>query len=315
MKRLWLLLFQPACVFWLASCMLFAAAPAMAAEPTIVVVASERTSSYDEAIEALTVELARSGFSPSDITVINAAELNNRTGTSAKVVITFGTAAAEAMNNTESRAPRILALLPRNSYEQIIAGKKLQRNHTVVYLDQPISRQFDLLHLALPEAKRIGVIFGSVSRQLGPTLESAAAERGLHLTGATLEQGRPFYPLLQEVLGNSDLLLALADPLVFNANTIQNILLASFRARVPLLAFSPSYVKAGALLAIYSTPSQIGTQVGTLAQATLQGRTLPAPQYPNAFTVSVNQHVARSLGLMLNEASLSAQMHQLESKP
>lgn len=295
--------------------MLFAATPAMAADPAVIVVTSERSSSYNEAIEALIVELTRSGVSQSEVAVIDPTELTNRTGATAKVIITFGAAAAQALSNSENRAPRILALLPRNSYEQIITGKKLQRNLTAVYLDQPISRQLDLLRLALPEARRIGVIFGPVSKQLGPSLESAAAERGLHLTSATLEQDRSFYPLLQQVLGNSDLLLALAEPLVFNANTIQNILLASFRARVPLLAFSPSYVKAGALLAIYSTPSQIGTQAGTLARATLQGRSLPAPQYPSSFTVSVNRHVARSLGLTLDEASLSAQMHQLESKP
>jgi putative ABC transport system substrate-binding protein len=295
--------------------LLCAGPAATAAEPAVAVVTSDGSSAYDEAVAAVIAELARGGLPRSDVTVIAAAELPTRTITLPRLIIALGAQAAQAVSDVDSRTPQLFALLPRTSFEQIIAGRGPSRTVSAIYLDQPFSRQLDLLHLALPEAKRIGVLFGPGSRHVAPFLQRAIAERGLTMTSATLERSETLYPLLQQVLGNADVLLALADPLVFNGNTIQNILLASLHARVPLVAFSPAYVKAGALLALYSTPTQIGTQAGALALAALQGRGLPTPQYPAAYTVGVNQHVARALGLNLDEASLSKQLQQMEHTP
>jgi ABC-type uncharacterized transport system substrate-binding protein len=124
------------------------------------------------------------------------------------------------------------------------------------------------------------------------------------------------FPQLKKVLADADVLLALADQQVFNPQTIQNILLASFRAQVPMVGFSPAYVRAGALLAIFSTPEQIGRQSAALAKDVLQGKGLPAtPLYPSNFSVMVNDHVARSLGLSLEPSTLTARLKSAESAP
>ena len=120
---------------------------------------------------------------------------------------------------------------------------------------------------------------------------------------------------LKKLLDESDLLLAFADPQIYNSHTIQNILLGSFRAQVPMVAFSPAYVRAGALLAVHSTPSQIGQQAGALARGVLQGQPLGVPQYPLQFEVSVNEHVARSLGLKLDGITLAERLRRLERGP
>jgi ABC-type uncharacterized transport system substrate-binding protein len=106
-----------------------------------------------------------------------------------------------------------------------------------------------------------------------------------------------------------------ADPQVYNSGSIANVLLATYRARVPVLAFSPSYVRAGALLSLHSTPVQIGTQAGSMARSLLQGSASPAAVYPADFTVTVNEHVARSLGLTLDAPTLSDRLRRLEKRP
>jgi ABC-type uncharacterized transport system substrate-binding protein len=82
-----------------------------------------------------------------------------------------------------------------------------------------------------------------------------------------------------------------------------------------VLGFSPAYVRAGALVSLHSTPAQVGIQAASLARSVLNGQS-PAPsQYPADFTVEVNTHVARSLGLELDAAALTKQLRQLERKP
>jgi len=291
-------------------------AAAGAATPAVAIVTSDHSPDYVEAIEAIQVELARGGYSRGDWTVIDASELSPQTftGSPPRLVVALGTPAAQALARTEIKQPRLFSLLTRHSFESLFAGRKTpqQPPASAVYLDQPISRQLDLLRLALPEHRRIGVLLGPASLNQTPKLENVAAERGFLISSAYVEDSKSLYTGLQHVVNESDILMAFPDPLVFNANTIQNILLTSFRARVPLFAFSPAYVKAGALLALYSTPRQFGVQTGSIARAFLQGKPLPAPQYPVEYTVSVNHYVARSLGLSLDEAVLLKRLMHIE---
>jgi len=299
----------------LLACALFSAgAPALAAERGVVVVTSARSADYDQAIAALADELAHGGLPRGSLEVVAAADFPSRTELPPKLYVALGSAAALALTAAGNEAPRLYALLPRERFEQITA-KRRRPAVSAIYLDQPFSRQLELLRLALPKARRVGVLWGPGSRPLAPALAAAASPRGLQLIGATLAPGQPLYPALAQVLDRTDALLAVADPLVYNGATIENILLASFRAGVPLVAFSPAYVRAGALLALYSTPAQIGAQAGRMARATLQGRPLPAPQYPAQFTVTANRHVARALGLDLNAAALAARLQQMEHAP
>ena len=83
-----------------------------------------------------------------------------------------------------------------------------------------------------------------------------------------------------------------------------------------MVAFSPAYVRAGALLALYVTPAQIGQQAGELARGVLRGKALPSQAiYAQNFSISVNSHVARSLGLDLDADRLSAELARREAAP
>ena len=147
-------------------------------------------------------------------------------------------------------------------------------------------------------------------------MRTLAAANGLSLTEAGLEGNFNVFPDLQQVLNDSDVLLALADPLVFNSDSIQNILLTTFRAQVPVVAFSPAYVRAGALLALYATPAQVGRQAAALVQDVLRGQSLPEqPLESNDFEVSVNEHVARALNLSLDGKALRLELRRLEHLP
>ncbi len=226
---------------------------------------------------------------------------------------------AASLNN----APVLCTLLPRQSFEYLLrdTGRQVGSDFSALYLNQPLARQLDLIRLALPRARRVGVLLGVApgTRQVEEQLAELARERGLRLTSARVDIGDPLFPGLKQVLDESDVLLALADPQIYNSHTIQNILLASFRAKVPMQAFSPAYARAGALLALYSTPEQIGTQVAMLARDALveqngKVRGFGPPQHTQLFEVSVNAHVARSLGLQLDADVLAERLRRLEQK-
>lgn len=286
-------------------------------ESAVIVVSSERSAAYQEAAEAVTVELLRSTETRRDILQLTAADLPAYRGAAPRLYIALGTEACAQLMRAAAAAPVLCTLLPRSSFERVLrdAGRRTGATLSALYLNQPLGRQLDLMRLALPQARRVGVLWGADSQSQEAMLESAAQARGLKVVGVQIKPEEPVFNGLKKILDESDLLLALADPQIYNSSSIQNILLASFRAQVPMLAFSPAYVRAGALMAVYSTPAQIGQQAGLLARGVLQGQPLGVPQYPLQFEVSVNEHVARSLGLTLDAGMLAERLRRQERGP
>lgn len=288
------------------------------AAETVVIVSSERSAAYLETAQALVGELERAGVARSEVQLLTVSEWSALRPLSPRLFVTLGAEAAGALAKVELRAPVLCTLLPRSSFERVLreSGRKSSSQLSALYLNQPLSRQLELIRLALPTARRIGVLWGPESSAQAPLLKTLVQAASLELVEATVGPEESLFPALSRVLESADLLLAVADPQVYNSNSIQNILLASFRARRPLLAFSPAYARAGALFALHVTPTQIGLQAATLARAVLQGKTLPAtPVYSQDFQVAVNQHVARSLGVTLDADALRQQLRRGEGAP
>ncbi|MCX7897827.1 MAG: hypothetical protein N2441_08140, partial [Rhodocyclaceae bacterium] len=199
------------------------------------------------------------------------------------------------------RVPVLATLLPRSSFlsaQSLSDGRPL----SAVWLDQPWSRQFAILRRLLPERTRVGILPGPETRAVLPQIEAEARAAGLRLVvGPAIDTPEQIYHSLREVLVDADVLLAVPDALVYNAATLRNILLTSYRARVPMAAFSAAYVKAGALYAVHSTPAQIARQSAQIMRAYLAGHPLPPPQAPREFTLVANARVAASLGIVLDD--------------
>lgn len=296
---------------------LFAAACSHAAA-SVVLVSSERSPAYIEAAEALMGELERGGLQRSDVLQLTTSEVATAGALAPKMYVALGSDAADVMAKSEVKVPVLCILVPRSSFERVlqINSRKISPQFSALFLDQPISRQLELIHLALPGAQNLGVLWGPESRTQSAAMKVLAQASGLDVVEATVGYDQLSFASLKQVLDNSDVLLAVADPQVYNSSSIQNILLASFRARVPLVAFSPAYVRAGALLAVYVTPVQVGQQAAAIARSVLQGKALSAvPLYSQDFSISVNEHVARSLGLSLDPEGLRARLRRREGLP
>lgn len=240
------------------------------------------------------------------------------------LIVTVGTSAFDTTHKWLSEryaiwghVPVLATLLPRSAYDARMAeAGRSSRVVSAVVLDQPISRQMALIKRALPNWLRVGVLLGPQTRVQLPQLERQARLRDLRLiVSPSVDSLEQIYPALKEVFESADVLLSLPDSVLYNSSSLQNILLASYRARVPLVAFSPAYVKAGALMAVYTTPDQVARHTVGVVRGWLAGRGLPPVQPPREFDVVVNAHVANSLGLRIDEAmQIAEDLRREESK-
>jgi putative ABC transport system substrate-binding protein len=286
---------------------------ALAADATVwIALADTGPGPYAEAAEAIRAELRR-GAGGADIVVRPWREFVAGNAAPPRLVVAVGVAALRGVVESGVKGPLVATLVPRAAYARF-ADAAGARTATAVWLDQPMTRQLDLLRLALPERRRVGVLLGPESRIFDTDLRHAAADRNQTVAAEYVEAPSQLPGALQQALEGADVLLALPDPQIYNSATIQDVLMAAYRRRVPMAGFSPAYVRAGALLALYSTPAQIGAQVGEIVRGFLAGRPLPPAQGPREFSVSVNADVARSLGIPVDADAAARWAEQLRAK-
>lgn len=221
------------------------------------------------------------------------------------LIVAVGVRAAQEMAALNLTAPILTTLIPRQAFEKI-SRQRDSRQFSAVFLDQPLTRQMELIRLALPDRSRIGVVLGPESQEVLKAMQSSAREAKFGLAVEKISAAEELLPALQRVLSDSEVLLALPDPLVFNKGTVQSLLLTTYRYQDPVIGFSQAYVKAGALAAVYTTPEQAGRQAGEMLLHALVGKVwlLPPPEYPKYFSVSVNYQVARSLGISVSDETV-----------
>lgn len=218
-----------------------------------------------------------------------------------ELIVPIGVKAARFVAENHSGQAAVLTLMvPRAVGERLEWPSSLGRKKTsFVHIDQPASRSLDLITEAFPKANRIGVVISPESAGIARTLGQEVGRRQLSLNLETVAAPEEVAGALRHVLLESDVLLLLPDALVVNAANAQNVLLTTYRHRVPVVGFSQGLSKAGAVASVYSSPGQIGRQGARMALRWLESGELPAPQPAAEFSLSFNNHVARSLGLAL----------------
>lgn len=306
----------------IACCFLGLATVVLAQPVQVVVVRSASTPAYEEASKALADALEQVGVKSGAVVVLPADDLARQMNApqwgAARIFVGLGVRATQSLLAAGTPVPVLSALVPRRSFEQVLqaSGRSASRSLSAVYLDQPLRRQLALVRLVVPQARQIGVLLGPDSVAKLAELRMQAPGAGLLIRHAEVTGDQDHFQALREVLDGSDVFLALADPMVFNSANIQNTLLSSFKARVPMVAFSPAYVRAGASVALYSSPAQVGRQVAQVVADALRGGQLPAqPVEPDDFLVDVNPNVTRALGLTLDGAQLRQALRQMEHLP
>ena len=213
----------------------------------------------------------------------------------ADLYVAVGMKATAVLANTTR--PLLSVFTPRSAVDAL----NVPSSFAAIYIDQPVSRRLALITAVLPQARSVAVLYSSPPVEL-PMLQRAASAAGLTVNSREVVRRSDISPDLAEVLNKSDVLLVLADSEIYRPDTLRNILLQTYRQRVPMIGLSSQYVRAGALCAVYTSPRQIAQQAArAIGQYAASGR-LPASSYPDYCEVAVNTQVARSLGLNIQDA-------------
>jgi hypothetical protein len=213
----------------------------------------------------------------------------------------------------DSQGPATLVLRISRFQARQHLGDSLPPRLSLLWSDPPPDRQLRLTRILLPQVKRVGVLYDSHSEFLLKELRQAARPLGLEIVTERWDDTHDSRPL-QDLLKNSDVLLGLDDPDLYNPKTAKNLLLSSYARQLALIGPNAGFVKAGSLASTYSDQSDWLAILDDLLDQ--PPATWPRAHYPPRFKVSSNAQVARSLGIEpIEEASVAALLAEGERRP
>lgn len=196
--------------------------------------------------------------------------------------------------------PIFTLMVPSMIYQEIISRDR-RTNVTAIYAEASPSAQLKLIGRIFKPETRVAVLVTPRTAHLQPALRQAAAQANLRIDFVSVE-GEGLNRALNQI-SNAAVLLALPDSDIYNAQSIQTILLTTYQQGQAVLGFSTSLVRAGALGTTYSTVEDMATQLDDIVQEHSATGRLPSPQHPKYFSTFINDSVSRSLDIVVDQSA------------
>ncbi len=287
-------------VIWALTPYLLAAASLPPARGAIVVAYESGVDAYAEALEGIGATLGSSTLRLVDLNAAGA-DLTRALGApGVQLVIAVGSRALAEVQSRKAAVPTIATMM-------LHLAEGEGGGH--VELDIPLSAQLQAMRWLWPNRFRAGIIRNpGRSRYSAEALESRARKEGYTVLVIDCDGPARLLKTVAAMKGKVDFLLCFPDPDLYNPVTVKPLVMASLEGRLPIVGFSPAFVRAGAAAGIYPDYRETGRQTGEMAQRLLRGEDRGADEGPRKIRVAVNQRVARLLGVEFKSGTLPVEV-------
>jgi putative tryptophan/tyrosine transport system substrate-binding protein len=215
-----------------------------------------------------------------------------------ELVVAIGIWALQVAAQESTDLPIVYAMV-MNPPSVVARGK----NITGASMNVPVDQSIRLFKQLSPLIRRIGVVYNpGKTGYMVQRAQVAAREQGLQLVTREVPSAKEAVTALESIQDAIDALWILPDETILAPPVVQQMLLLSYRRKLPLLGLSENQVEMGALLSLsFASGEDIGRQAGELSNAILMGKAASDIPYTTArqLKLAVNLKAAQKLGLAI----------------
>jgi putative tryptophan/tyrosine transport system substrate-binding protein len=268
----------------------------------ILIVTSSGVPAYEEVLESMRKGMSQQAVYVLDVRQNDAEHILGEALRlkSVKVLVTIGGESAVAVLAQRSAIPLIATMVVPNQLTKDAGGRG--RLASIVPVQVPLSTLLESVKRVFPAKSRLGMIRNAALPDIGPdVLRSTAEAAGFTVKIVDCSGPGELLQVFQSLKDQVDLVLCFPDATLYNSATAKPLVLASLRYMLPLIGFSESFVRAGAVLGVYPDFREMGIRGAELIQKVLNGQTLAKMEHPRKFRIAVNQNITRLLGLSYSQ--------------
>lgn len=168
--------------------------------------------------------------------------------------------------------------------------------------------QFINLTVALPDVKRVGVVFSKAhSAETVAHAKREAGRLGLELVEAPINRPKEFRQTYKQIAGKIDGYWMLADPVVYTLENVAWLEERCTRDRIACIGPSRNIAELGILLAVNADVANIGIQAASIAKSIVLRHLTPKQigvMPPLGTRLVLNAITAERIGIELNRTAL-----------
>jgi putative ABC transport system substrate-binding protein len=221
------------------------------------------------------------------------------------LIFTIGTQASVFARNSFKEIPVVFSMV-LNPVENgvVVSIDNTGGNITGVSLNIPIDLQFRALKQIKPGIHSIGMLYNAKTNpMLANEVREAVKDMNIEVYAEPISSEGDISVALNRVISKTDSLWAVPDPMIYNAQTAQGIILVTLNRNIPFMAFSKNFVKAGALAALECDYTDIGKQAAVIAAKVMAKNSAKdvKVEYPRKTVLTVNKKTAGIIGLNIEK--------------
>jgi len=229
-----------------------------------------------------------------------------RTRVKPDLVFAVGIWALQAATEQAGTLPVVYAMV-LNPPSLLPPGVK---NVTGASMNVPVDQTLRIVKQLGPQIRRVGVVYDpSKTGYLVRRADALARDEGLQIVSKEVRSSKEAVAALDALQEEGvDVLWILPDETNLAEPMLQQMLLVSYRKKIPLLGLSENHAQRGALLSLsFASSEDIGKQAAELANSILAGKPPADVPYTTARQVqlTVNLKAAQKLGLTIPQGLLA----------
>ncbi|WP_143421393.1 ABC transporter substrate-binding protein [Halovibrio salipaludis] len=234
-------------------------------------------------------------------------------GDTGELVITLDKATLSEIRANAPEQPVLALFTSSGAIDSILPNRK---HFSAIYSDPPLPRQARLGQLIIPRAGTVAILASPEQAGDYSELRSRLRATGLESRVFVIPSQDQLIRNLARALSYGDFLLGTPDRAIYNRETVKPLLLTSYRRNRLVIGPSRAFVDAGAVASTYTSARAQILEAGELIRHWLEHGELRDARYPEAFSVAVNDQVARSMDLLVpSEEELHRILERQEVKP
>lgn len=238
------------------------------------------------------------------VTQINASDITEEILSQHNLIISIGYKSAQVMAKQKTKKNVIYTLIPDNKSLQLNIPCEKTTCYKI-FINQPVSRYVQLFKYLFPKGKSLAFATTSENSTKSQLVKEAVKNNSLIFKEIHIHKNNNISRTFINKLNNDDVLLALPNPDIYNANQAKSIILSTYHANVPIIAYSKSFAKAGALISLYSSIDNIAEKTANIVNTIIKDGPLNQKEYyPDDFTIEINSAVARSLNINIDSENM-----------
>lgn len=271
----------------------------------ILIVSNSNEAPYQEAIAGFKRQISSQGklnFTELSLSQAQGLSLKQVDGINPDLIYALGTDATKWAKLQNTRIPIIATMVLKDEVFR-------QTDNVIgVSLGYSLTTQLQWLKKFFPHQKTVAVLYNPAENAaVVREIMQVSQQQGLKFVAIPVQSPKELPLALERLSNHIEVLLAIPDETVMSVNTAKEVLLASFRNRVPLIGLSDNWVKSGAFYALSWDYVDLGQQSAVLAEKILNGASIKtiSPEHPRKVTYTINAKIAERMNMDIPEGLLN----------